>query len=162
MTFSNVTTGNYTVNWNRPAGTSNIYVQVDGGGYGSPVGGTSQQYAGSAGSSHTVVVWACSIYGCSKTSRSVTLLNPPQPRIVLVKSGPGPQGYWYGVTLSAFPPNTSVELQCHDSKDANFYRQNFSIDGAGNAGDSQLCYSIDGPNHWVTGGGATSNNVQWN
>lgn len=84
------------------------------------------------------------------------------PRIHLSQGGPGPAGSWYNVSLSGFTPGSSVTLTCRDSVDpGGFWSQSFAIDGAGNAGDSTLCYSGDHPDHWVTGGGVESNHVTW-
>ena len=87
---------------------------------------------------------------------------PPPPRVIaLSQGGSAPAGYWYSVNLSGFTPGSRVTLYCHDSVDRNFWSQTFTINGAGNASDSTLCYSADGPDHWVTGGGVESNHVQW-
>jgi hypothetical protein len=43
-----------------------------------------------------------------------------------------------------------------------FYNQTFTINGAGQASDSTLCYSADHPDHWVTSNtGVQSNHVSW-
>lgn len=72
--------------------------------------------------------------------------------------GAAPQGSWYSVDLSCFAPGSQVTVTCGDSVDPQgFWNQTFSIDVAGRAGDSTLCYSADGLDHWVTGGGIESN-----
>lgn len=89
---------------------------------------------------------------------------PPtaSPKVSLARGGTAPAGYWYSVSLSGFSPGSSVTLTCKDSVDpGGFWNQSFTIDGNGNAGDSTLCYSADGPDHWVTGGGVESNHVTW-
>jgi hypothetical protein len=87
---------------------------------------------------------------------------PPRPAIQLARGGPARYGSWYSVRLTAFQPGSRVTVTCHDSVDrAGFWNQTFTIDGAGNAADDTLCYSADGPDHWVTGGGVESNHVPW-
>jgi hypothetical protein len=86
---------------------------------------------------------------------------PTNPAISLSQGGAATAGYWYSVHLSGWRPGSQLTVSCHDSKDASFYTQTFTIDGNGNAGDSTLCYSADGPDHWVTGGGVSSNHVSW-
>ena len=89
---------------------------------------------------------------------------PPaqNPRIELARGGAAPAGSWYNVTLSGFAPGSAVTLTCRDSADpGGFYNQTFTIDGNGRAADTTLCYSGDGPDHWVTGAGVESNHVRW-
>ncbi|MEU5908448.1 hypothetical protein ABZ780_29260 [Micromonospora sp. NPDC047467] len=89
---------------------------------------------------------------------------PPagSPRIDLARGGAAPFGSWYNVTLSGFTPGAAVTVTCRDSRDpGGFYSQKFTIGGDGRAADSTLCYSADGPDHWVTGGGIESNHVSW-
>jgi len=87
--------------------------------------------------------------------------QPANPRIQLSQGGAAPQGYWYSVTLSGFTPGSRVTVACHDSVDRNFHTQTFTIGADGRASDTTLCYSADGPDHWVTGGGVESNHVTW-
>lgn len=87
---------------------------------------------------------------------------PPTPAISLTRGGSAPAGYWYSTSLSGFTPGSQVALTCHDSVDpGGFYTQTFTIAGDGTAADGTLCYSADGPDHWVTGGGVESNHVGW-
>ncbi|MFD6696492.1 hypothetical protein [Micromonospora aurantiaca (nom. illeg.)] len=87
---------------------------------------------------------------------------PPAPRIDLAKGGTARYGWWYSVVLSGFAPGSSVTVTCRDSVDpGGFWTQAFTIGGDGRASDSTLCYSGDGPDHWVTGGGVESNHVGW-
>lgn len=88
---------------------------------------------------------------------------PPAPaKIDISRGGPAPSGYWYSMVLSGFSPGSSVTVTCRDSADPQgFWTQTFTINGAGQASDSTLCYSADGPDHWVTGGGVESNHVTW-
>ncbi|GGS10241.1 hypothetical protein GCM10010169_63780 [Micromonospora fulviviridis] len=88
---------------------------------------------------------------------------PPAPaRIDLSRGGAAPHGSWYSVVLSGFAPGSSVTVTCRDSVDpGGFFNQTFTIGGDGRAADSTLCYSADGPDHWVTGGNAESNHVPW-
>lgn len=88
--------------------------------------------------------------------------TPSGPRISLIRGGAAPFGFWYSVSLSGFAPGTSITLTCRDSVDPQgFWSQTFAIGSSGSAGDSTLCYSGDGPDHWVTGGGHESNHVTW-
>ena len=93
----------------------------------------------------------------------VTPTPPPAvARITLARGGAAQFGYWYSTSLSGFPAGSQVTVTCRDSADpGGFYNQTFTVDGSGNAGDSTLCYSGDGPDHWVTGGGVESNHVGW-
>lgn len=93
---------------------------------------------------------------------------PPQPSISLSRGawctncdGTGYSGYWYDVTLRNWSPNQSITLVCHDSVDSSFWSQSFRVDGNGYLRETTLCFSSDGPNHWVTGGGRQSNTVVW-
>jgi hypothetical protein len=87
---------------------------------------------------------------------------PPRGRITLTRGASAPAGYWYDVTLSGFAPGSRVTVTCRDSADpGGFWIQAFTINGAGRASDSTLCYSGDHPDHWVTGGGVESNRVRW-
>lgn len=83
--------------------------------------------------------------------------SPSGGTISLSQGAPGPAGYWYSVALSGFAANSSVTVTCRDSVDpGGFYSQTLATNGSGAASDSTLCYSGDGPDHWVTGGGVTS------
>jgi uncharacterized protein (DUF697 family) len=87
---------------------------------------------------------------------------PPSSSISLSQGGPAPFGSWYSVSLSGFAPGSQVTVTCRDSVDPEgFWTQTFAIDGGGTAGDSTLCYSADGPDHWVTSDGVESNHVSW-
>lgn len=116
---------------------------------------------------HTLTVAAVNAAGTGPAgSRSARTVDPPPPpaSISLSRGGAGPIGgsYWYSVVLSNFSPGSSITVTCRDSVDpGGFYNQTFVINSAGQASDSTLCYSADGPNHWVTGGGVTSNTVVW-
>ncbi|MGW5667371.1 pentapeptide repeat-containing protein [Micromonospora sp. NPDC003776] len=91
--------------------------------------------------------------------------NPRPPvgaRIELVRGSTAPRGWWYNVTLSGFTPNSKVTVTCRDSVDRwGFWAQTFTIGLDGRASDETLCYSADGPDHWITGGGVESNHVGW-
>lgn len=87
---------------------------------------------------------------------------PPSAAISLTMGGAAPAGYWYSMTLAGFAPGSSVTVTCRDSVDPDgFYSQTFTINDGGSASDSTLCYSADGPDHWITGGGVESNHVSW-
>lgn len=87
---------------------------------------------------------------------------PPVGQISLSNGGAAPSGYWYSVALSGFAPGSTVTVTCHDSVDPQgFWTQTFTINSAGQASDTTLCYSADGPDHWVTGAGVESNHVSW-
>lgn len=88
--------------------------------------------------------------------------QPLNPRIELVRGAAAPSGWWYAATLSGFAPGSTVTVTCRDSRDpGGFWNQTFTVGGDGRAGDSTLCYSGDGPDHWITGGGVESNHVTW-
>jgi len=98
----------------------------------------------------------------TQTASQSTGPPPPPPRTISLSQGePAPKGYWYSVSLSGFSPGERVTLSCHDSRDMNFWTETVTISASGTYSDSQLCYSQDGPDHWVTGGGVESNHVQW-
>jgi hypothetical protein len=88
---------------------------------------------------------------------------PGGPSISLSQGSAAPAGYWYNVSLSGFTPGSQVVLTCRDSVDpGGFYSQAFTINGAGQASDTTLCYSADHPDHWVTSNtGIQSNHVAW-
>lgn len=116
----------------------------------------------SNGTSYRFRVRACNTNGCGSWSSWSNAATPVAPRVIsLTRGSPINGGYWYNVSLSGFTPNSSVTVACHDSVDSNFWTQSISINGSGNGGDSTLCWSADGPSHWVTGGGVTSNTVNW-
>lgn len=155
--------GTYSASWNRPTGTDRLYLQVNGS-YGSPRTGNSVNVSATNGQTYTLTLWACNGFGCQKSASRTATPTAPDPTIRLSQGGTGDAAgsSWYIVTLSDFPPNTSVRLHCHDSVDTYFYAENFTTNGSGALTESTLCYSADGPAHWVTGGGATSNTVNWN
>ena len=85
------------------------------------------------------------------------------PATVRLAQGPAaPAGFRYAITLSGFPANAAVTVNCRDSKDpGGFYTFTMTTDGAGNAFTQSQCYSADGPDHWVIASGVESNHVQW-
>ena len=86
----------------------------------------------------------------------------PGAAIRLTQGSVAALGYWYSVTLTGFSPASEVTVTCRDSvTPGGFWTQTFKTNGSGDAGDSTLCYSADGPDHWVTGGGVESNRVNW-
>ncbi|HKV58012.1 MAG TPA: hypothetical protein VJO32_07010 [Ktedonobacteraceae bacterium] len=91
--------------------------------------------------------------------------NPPSanPTITLAQGPSVSSGvYRYVVSLSGFPANTSVSVECYDSvSPAGFFQFTMTTDSSGNASTQNECYSGDGPDHWVIAGGVTSNHVQW-
>lgn len=102
------------------------------------------------------VYWAYS-------SPPTTTSPPPAPSwsLTLSRGGAAPFGSWYNLAISG-PPGASITVYCNDSVDTAFWTQSFTLNGAGQAGDTTLCYSGDGPAHWVTSSvGATSNTVNW-
>lgn len=116
---------------------------------------------------HTLNVVAVNAAGAgaagSASGRTVDA-PPPSPSISLSRGAAGPIGgsYWYSVVLNNFPAGSSIAVTCRDSvSPGGFWTSNIAINGAGSGSKSQLCYSADHPNHWVTGGGATSNTVAW-
>ena len=85
------------------------------------------------------------------------------PQIFLSRGAQtGSAGYYYSVAITGFSPNSSVSLACHDSVDPQgFVTRSLTTNGSGAASSSTLCRSSDGPDHWVTGDGVTSNVVSW-
>jgi hypothetical protein len=70
--------------------------------------------------------------------------------------------YRYAITLSGFPANTPVSVECYDSVSlSGFSPFTMTTDGMGNGFEQNKCFSSDGPDHWVVAGGLTSNHVQW-
>jgi lysophospholipase L1-like esterase len=91
--------------------------------------------------------------------------SPPTPgpaTIRLNRGAPARAGYWYSVTLNGFPPGTRVGVRCHDSMDPDgFIDRSVKVAADGVGTETQLCYSGDGPDHWVTALGTESNHVGW-
>jgi hypothetical protein len=86
---------------------------------------------------------------------------PSGPRIQLSQGGSAPSGYWYSVVLTQFTPNSSVTLNCNDSVDSGFFTEVVSVGPSGSYVDTTLCFSGDGPLHWVNAGTVLSNVVAW-
>ena len=135
---------------------------VDGGSWVADGNGAHEQTFG-YDQNHNLRIRVTTSEGDRDISNTSTVRTGPAPRptITLSRGGAAPEGYWYSVSLENFTPGSSFTLYCHDSVDANFYSQTAVIDGAGRYSDSTLCYSRDGPDHWVTGGGEESNHVEW-
>jgi hypothetical protein len=71
-------------------------------------------------------------------------------------------GYWYAVTLTGFPPSSSVPITCRDSvSPGGFLTFTMHTDIAGDAQSTSGCYSGDGPEHWVTAPSAESAHISW-
>ena len=71
-------------------------------------------------------------------------------------------GYWYNISLSGFPANTTVIGECYDSvSPGGFHAFKVSTNGSGAGSTSASCISGDGPQHWVTANGVSSNLVAW-
>jgi hypothetical protein len=91
--------------------------------------------------------------------------TPPSyttPAISLTQGARAPSGYWYSVSLSGFPRGARVALTCRDSVDpGGFFRRTVVVGRDGQATTARLCYSGDGPDHWVTGAGIESNRATW-
>jgi hypothetical protein len=89
--------------------------------------------------------------------------NPSNPTVTLAQ-GPVVSGgaYRYAITLSGFPANATVSVECYDSvSPSGFYNFGLTTDSSGNGFTQSQCYSGDGPDHWVVANGITSNHVQW-
>lgn len=157
--------GTFTVSSSEPVTRCVLVIA----GVGESAGGCSQIDVGGLAYSTTYSIYAYAESsagrGANSNTGSVRTNDPPPPpppAISLARGGSAPSGYWYSVTLSHFPPNSSVSLTCRDSVDpGGFYTETEQIDANGNGGDSTLCYSADHPDHWVTGGGYESNHVTW-
>ncbi|MET7968744.1 hypothetical protein [Micromonospora sp. NPDC005305] len=82
--------------------------------------------------------------------------------VTLARGPAAPHGYRYAVRLSGFPARSSVTVTCFDSvSTGGFYTFTMTTDAAGDAFTQSQCYSADGPEHWVTAGGKSSNHVTW-
>lgn len=98
-------------------------------------------------------------------------VEPPQPppaaggqgQVSLSQGAAAPYGSWYAVALAGFSAGSTVTLTCRDSVDPQgLYMQSVTVSGAGAASLPRLCYSADGPDHWVTTNtGVSSNHVSW-
>lgn len=87
---------------------------------------------------------------------------PPSRTVTLQRGAAKASGYWYSVTLSGYPANTRVPVRCHDSVDpSGFVDRTISVGASGVGIATKLCYSGDGPDHWVTSLGYESNHVRW-
>ena len=98
--------------------------------------------------------------GTTPSGGSPTGSNPA----VTLAQGPVVSGgaYHYAVTLSGFPANVTVSVECYDSvSPSGFYNFSLSTDASGNGFTQSQCYSGDGPDHWVVANGITSNHVMW-
>jgi hypothetical protein len=84
------------------------------------------------------------------------------PVVTLAQGPAAPAGYRYSISLSGFPANTGIAVNCFDSvSPGGFYPFTLTTDGSGNASTASYCYSGDGPDHWVIAGGVESNHVTW-
>ena len=117
-----------------------------------------------AGPDHWVAAgWVTSNHvqwGSGSTSKP----QPPAAPNVTLARGPAYAGnvYRYAISLSGFPANTPISVECYDSvSPSGFFHFTMTTDGSGNASIQSECYSGDGPDHWVVAGGVTSNHVQW-
>jgi hypothetical protein len=97
------------------------------------------------------------------TQPPTTTTNPPMtgtPAVSLAQGPAAPAGYRYAVTLSGFPANSGVSIECYDSvSPSGFYNFTLTTNAAGAASSAAWCYSGDGPDHWVIAGGVESNHV---
>ena len=97
----------------------------------------------------------------------LTASPPPvgKPSVTLRRGAPARAGYWYDVELEGFQPGSTVRATCHDSGSAaGFVTVRIVIRPDGTARASELCYSGDGPGHWVTlddPGASESEQVDW-
>lgn len=159
--------GQATISWSAPnnggSGITGYQLTSD------AAGGTKSDSASpytwtglSNGTTYRFRVRACNANGCGPWSAYSRGVTPAAPKVISLSRGAAINGgFWYSVALSGFSPGSSVTVACHDSIDSNFWTQSFTISGSGTASDSTLCWSADGPAHWVTGGGVTSNTVNW-
>lgn len=131
---------------------------------------SSKQFYGISPGPHSFYATVIDKYGVASNPSPAVVKTVPAPaptsqpvikKIMLSRGAAASSGYWYSVVLSGFTPGSSVTVSCHDSKDSQFWTQPFTIGSNGQASDSTLCYSGDGPDHWVTGGGVESNHVGW-
>lgn len=170
LTGQTNTTGNPSATWATNRGGScapgpTVRFQDRNGTYTVAESGTRQvSLAEGQSSTVTVTISNSGPRGSLTHSRQTTVSRkaPPPPGISLTKGASAPHGYWYSVSLSNFSPGQSVALYCHDSVDSGgFYAETVTVSSSGSYSDKTLCYSADGPGHWVTGGGRESNHVSW-
>ncbi len=108
-------------------------------------------FTGPSGYIHASLI--ANLHTIPKCHSLVTLARGP-----LVSNGI----YRYAITLSGFPADTSVSVECYDSvSPSGFSPFTMTTDGMGNSFEQNKCFSGDGPDHWVVAGGLTSNHVQW-
>jgi signal transduction histidine kinase len=86
---------------------------------------------------------------------------PPGATLVLTRGSAAPAGYWYDISVVGLSPSAAFTLVCHDSLDSRFFTETATADENGAYRDATLCYSGDGPDHWVTVGSERSNTVPW-
>jgi hypothetical protein len=87
----------------------------------------------------------------------------PPPTVSLAQGPVAPAGYRYAVSLSGFPGNSTVTLECYDSvSPAGFYAFSLKVQANGMASTQSYCYSGDGPDHWlVANARVESNHIAW-
>jgi hypothetical protein len=157
-------------NWSPPApngrAIDRLEISIDGGGWENVGPGNGSRTVGNGYSQgHSIRVRAFDAAGQVGPEASASASSgppPPPPSISLARGGSAAAGYWYSVTLSNYPPGTQLTLYCQDSVSRDFWTQAVRTDGNGNYTDTTLCYSGDGPDHWVRGSdGRESNHVAW-
>lgn len=87
---------------------------------------------------------------------------PPLATISMSQGDTAPHGYYYSVRLTGFEAGTTVSLICRDTVTPQGFKTfevTVAVDGA--AAADRSCYSGDGPEHWVTGAGLTSDKIVW-
>lgn len=128
--------------------------------------GSPESWSASNGTSYRVCVQYRNAVGWSDWGRSNPVTPqappppppPPSPTITITRS----TGTWFAVSLANFSPRQGVTLTCRDSVDPQgFYTESVTVSSTGSYSDTQLCFTSDGPEVWVTSNtGVRSNTIR--
>jgi large repetitive protein len=121
------------------------------------------------GTTYSIRARACNAVGCGAWSSTVTA-RVDSPQVVRMGKGrsavnqPGcgdPSCAWYRVEASGFQPNTSYQLECHDSVQGRWDVDTVTTNSSGQL-VAEPCYlGYPGRRAWVVLGGVKSNEITW-